>query len=241
MTPVLTSPPLTTDGPRPAAQSRDEQRLRAAKAALQTYDQQRTEAAEERKAIARKKAEDLKARIQMLRMSMPSDPKAAARMIAALARELGAAVKAYGGAGGGLEAGLAATIAPAAGAEAVAAETAAPTVPAQTTDSGDLPPDEAEAAPTDPYRQAMQAHEARAAEQARKSAAAREDSELAATVKGLMAELKAMARKVEADARKAGDAPPEDLDGVDQTLQGIQSDLGAAGGGLSGALVSLTV
>ena len=38
----------------------------------------------------------------------------------------------------------------------------------------------------------MQAHEARAAEQARKSAAAREDSEFAATVKGLMAELKAM-------------------------------------------------
>lgn len=239
MTPVLTSLSLTTDGPRTAAQSRDEQRLRAAKAALQTYDQQRTEAAEERKAIARKKAEDLKARIQMLRMSMPSDPEAAARMIAALARELGAAVKAYGGAGGGLEAGLAATVPPATG-ETVTAETTA-VAPAPTTDSGEPATGETEAAPTDPYRQAAQAQQTRAAEQARRSESAKADSEFAAMVKSLMAELKAMARKAERDAKSEGDPSPHDLSAVDQTLQGIQSDLGAAGGALSGALVSLTV
>lgn len=239
MTSVLTSLSLPTDTPRTAVQSRDEQRLRAAKTALQTYDQQRTEAAEERKAIARKKTEDLKARIQMMKLSMPSDPEAAARVIAALARELGAAVKAYGGAGGGLEVGLTATVTPATG-ETVATETAAVAL-TPTTDSGEPTTGETEAAPTDPYRQAAQAQQTRAAEHARRSESAKADSEFAATVKGLMAELKAMAQKAERDAKAEGDPSPHDLSAVDQTLQGIQSDLGAAGGALSGAMVSLTV
>lgn len=240
MTSVLTSLSLPTDTSRSPVQSRDEQRLRAAKTALQTYDQQRTEAAEERKAIARKKAEDLKARIQMMKLSMPSDPEAAARVIAALARELGAAVKAYGGAGGGgLEAGLTATATSANG-ETVAPEAAA-LAPAPTTDGGDPTTGDAEAAPTDPYRQAAEAQQTRAAEQARRSESAKADSEFAATVKGLMAELKAMAEKAERDARAEGDPSPHDLSAVDQTLQGIQSDLGAGGGALSGAMVSLTV
>ncbi|MFC5344886.1 hypothetical protein ACETK8_02645 [Brevundimonas staleyi] len=239
MTSVLTSLSLPTDAPRTAVQSRDEQRLRAAKTALQTYDRQRTEAAEERKAIARKKAEDLKARIQMMKLSMPSDPEAAARVIAALARELGAAVKAYGGPSGGLEAGLAATAAPTTG-ETLAMEAAA-VAPAPTTDTGEPTTGEAEAGPTDPYRQAAQAQQTRAAEQARRSESAKADSEFATLVKGLMAELKAMARKAEADADKAGDAAPQDLSAIDQTFRTIEGDLGAAGGALSGAMVSLTV
>lgn len=241
MTPALTSMAVMTEGPRTTAQNRDEQRLRAARAALQTYDQQRTDAADERKAIARKKAEDLKARIQMMKMSMPSDPQAAARVIAALARELGAAVKAYGGAGGGLEVGLTAASAPVADASVAdvsAPDTAAPEAVAP---GAEAPTGDGEAAPTDPYRQAQQAHDARAAEQARKSEGARADSEFAATVKGLMAELKAMARKAERDARAQGDAPPDDLAAVDRSMSGIEGDLNAAGGALSGALMSLTV
>lgn len=235
MTSVPTSLTLTADPSRAVTQAKDEQKLRAARAALQTYDKQRTEAADERKAIARKKAEDLKARIQMMKLSMPSDPKAAARVIAALARELGATVKAYGGAGGGLDAGL----------TLVASETVTPETTAAASDPGedgaDAVESEAAGTPTDPYRQAIDAQEKRGAEMARRSESARADSEFATTVRGLMAELKAMALKARKDAREAGDAPPEELTAVDRTLDGITGDLGAAGGALSGAMMSLTV
>lgn len=52
------------------------------------------------KAVARKKIEELKERLRALRMLFAADPKGMARAAAALAKELGAAVKDYQAAGG---------------------------------------------------------------------------------------------------------------------------------------------
>jgi len=76
--------------------------MKSAVTALESLKKSRTSVIEERKAAARQKIEQIKARIRMMRMSMPADPKAAAKMVAQLARELGAAVKAYASAGGAM-------------------------------------------------------------------------------------------------------------------------------------------
>jgi len=202
-------------------------------------------ASEERKAIAKKKAEELKARIQMLKMSMPANPEAAGKIIAQLARELGAIVKSYGGTGS--DAGLTSAATPAAGGEATASE-AAPTVTASegVSDGAGTPvdteanPDAASGAtPQDPYRAAMAAQAASSAEQVRKSESAREDSEFATTVKQLLAELKAMKAKAEADAKAAGDPNTPGVADADKALDAVDAALGEAG--LSGSMVSLVV
>lgn len=79
---------------------RDKAKLEEARNALQALKQRPSQAAEERKAMARKKIDQLKARIRMLQMSAAMDPKGVAKLAAQLARELGAAVKAYASAGG---------------------------------------------------------------------------------------------------------------------------------------------
>jgi hypothetical protein len=55
----------------------------------------------ERKAAAREKVEQIKAKLKMLRLLASVNPKAAARQAAQLAKELAAAVKEYAAAGGG--------------------------------------------------------------------------------------------------------------------------------------------
>jgi DNA repair exonuclease SbcCD ATPase subunit len=55
---------------------------------------------EQRKTAAREKIEQIKKELQMLRMLAVTNPKAAARRLAQLSRELSAAVKAYSSASG---------------------------------------------------------------------------------------------------------------------------------------------
>lgn len=65
----------------------------------------RKDFSEQRKAAAREKIEQIKKELQMLRMLAVTNPKAAARRLAQLSRELSAAVKAYSSAsaGGGID------------------------------------------------------------------------------------------------------------------------------------------
>lgn len=244
MTSSVTSAAMTAGATLPSISSRDEQKIRAAKAAVESMTVRQDRASEERKAIAKKKAEELKARIQMLKMSMPANPEAVGKIIAQLARELGSIVKSYGGTGSGLEA----ATTPAAGEATAPGAGATPTVTASegAADGAEAPvdteanPDAASGAtPKDPYRAAMAAQAAANADQARKADGAREDSEFATTVKQLLAELKAMKAKAEADARAAGDPDTPEVADADKALAAVDSALGDAG--LSGSMVSLVV
>jgi hypothetical protein len=240
---AITGTPTAASAVLPAISSRDEQKIRAAKAAVDSLTVRQDKASEERKAIAKKKAEDLRARIQMLKMSMPSNPEAVGRLIAQLARELGAVVKSYGGTGIGADASVAA---PVAGEAAPAAERVAPAGTAPAAGSADAPadpeaaPDAATGAtPKDPYRQAIAAQQASAADQARKSAGAREDSEFATMVKQMLAELKAMAAMAAADAKASGDPTAPGVAEAGKALDAVDTALDGAG--LSGVMVSLVV
>jgi hypothetical protein len=241
MNPIVSSTSTATTSSLPSISSRDAQKIRDGRAAVDSMNVRQDKASEERKAIAKKKAEDLKARIQMLKMSMPSNPESVGRLIAQLARELGAIVKSYGGTGSAPGAGTEAS----AGAAAAGGETGAVSdgavSPTPAEPSGDAVDPEATtgAAPKDPYRAAMAAHEAGAADQTRKSAGAQQDSEFATTVKQLLADLKAMARKAANDAGAAGDPKTPGVSEANKALDAVDDALGDAG--LSGSMISLVV
>lgn len=204
-----------------------EARLRDAKAAVETMKQRRSQASEERKAIARQKVEQLKARLQALRAMASVDPKGTARMAAQLARELGAAVKAYAAAGGtttGMETGAAPAAdagAPAPGAEAevggaqatpgeAGTEAVAATDPAQADGEvdGEARGDKDEGgAPANPYQQAIDEQKAQANETARRSAEKQADTDFMAEVRKLASELKAL-------VRQAVEKKPDDKDAM---------------------------
>ncbi len=79
-----------------AADERAATRLRDAKSALATLKQRTSNASDQKKAAAKQRVDQIKARLQMLKMSSPVDPK----ILAQLARELKAAVRSYASAGG---------------------------------------------------------------------------------------------------------------------------------------------
>lgn len=232
-------------------------RLKEAKAAVETLRQQSSSAADQRKAAAKKKVDDLKARIQALKMSMPSDPRALARMVAQLARELGAAVKAYGGNGGSmtdLASGASADTpvadgptSPSSAQPGPEAEPRADGVTAEEAgdgESGDADPSGAEtrATPTDPYRKAVEAQQSQAADQARKAEGVKADSEFVTTVKGLISDLKAMAKKAEADAKRSGDKGSDaDAGAAGAALEATDNQVDAAARTLTGGMVSLMI
>lgn len=202
-------------------------RLNDARAAVETLKQRTSSASEEKKAAARKKIEEIKARLQMLQMAMIGDPKGAARMASALARELGAAVKAYAAAGGST-AGLGATSrAPMTGAleaggaeaapEAESGEVAAERSSPET--SAGAPAEEAEAAkPSNPYQQAIDASQARINEQARRSSERQADRDTMDEVKRLAARIKAMAQRAAKDTPE-GDEAERAVAGMDREVQ----------------------
>lgn len=202
-------------------------RLNDARTAVETLKQRTSSASEEKKAAARKKIEEIKGRLQMLQMAMIGDPKGAARMAAALARELGAAVKAYAAAGGST-AGLGATSrAPMTGAvqaggaeaapEAASGEAAVETPSPETPAGG--PAEEAEAAKaSNPYQQAIDASQARINEQARRSSERQADRDTMDEVKRLAARIKAMAQRAAKDTPE-GDETERAVAGMDREVQ----------------------
>lgn len=244
-----------------AAQDRAETKLRDAQSAVATLKQMNSasssQASEQRKAAAKQKVDQIKARLRMLQMSGSVDPK----VLAQLARELKSAVKGYTGAGGSVG-DLGATSAPAsatasspdaapaqaasgAGAEAGANGQNAQTTsvePDEKTDDGDK---EAAANPTDPrgetnpYKRMAQEAEVRFAEAARYGEAAKADREFLSDVRNLANRIKSLAKS----AASAKADPAKQRDGVEaekaaaealKQVEDAAKDLGAPG-------ISLTV
>lgn len=215
-----------------AASAREERRqaladarLSDARAAVESLKQRSSSASEEKKAAAKKKIEEIKARLQMLQMAMIGDPKGAARMAAALARELGAAVKAYAAAGGSTAGLGAASGAPATGASGTGGAEAAPEAASGEVAAAASPPEasaeeaeEAEAAKaSNPYQQAIDAAQARINEQARRSGERQADRDTMDEVKRLAARIKAMAQR--AKDTPEGDEAERAVAGMDREVQ----------------------
>lgn len=78
-----------------ASEKRREARLADAREAIETLKAARVSSRDVQKEMARRKLEEIKERIRMLKMTASMDPAGAARQIAALARELAGALKAY--------------------------------------------------------------------------------------------------------------------------------------------------
>lgn len=246
----LTMSPSTTS--QEAARQRKADKAKDALATLQTLREQRSSASEERKAAARKKVEDLKARIRALQMTMGGDPEAVARVAAQLARELGAAVKAYGATGGSTAGvgGASVSQAGASGSEAseggttdsqpVDAEAPVAT-DLEAVDVEDDVSDTGAANAKDPYRQVIERQQAQAAEQANRNADKEADGKFAADVKGLVAQLRAILQQAAEKARRQGDrtespdqqAAQKAVDQVTKALGDLASPTSALGGVVS--------
>jgi hypothetical protein len=227
-----------------------EARLRDSKAAVGTLKGRTSQASEERKAEARQKIEQLKARLQMLRSMASMDPEGTARLAAQLARELGAAVKAYAAAGGTGGGGAATAVVPAAsGAEGATAEVgeAAVTVSTEqapstgTGQTSEKAQDGAKSA--NPYQQAIDEQKAQAADSSRRSGEQRADREFMADVRRLAAELKNLVRAATEKA-KAGDddaLSPQEARELDKAVADMDRQIGQATSDMGGGMVSLLV
>lgn len=248
----------STQEARDAARQKREADMKSAVTALESLKKSRTSIIEERKAAARQKIEQIKARIRMMRMSMPADPKAAAKMVAQLARELGAAVKAYASAGGAMSdigggasqgtgntaSATDATATDASGGETVASGAAA------TAETGEIPPSAEtagkgpeDARRDDPYRQALDRQQADTADQARKTSETQADKDLMAEVKKLVRELKSMLRQSAQTSSTPEKGPLSDQDAreAEKALASVEDAVADASAGLTGVGVSITV
>lgn len=231
-----------------------EKRLRDSKAAVETLKGRTSEASEERKAQARQKIEQLKARLQMLRSMASMDPEGTARLAAQLARELGAAVKAYAAAGGTGGSGATGAIPVASGAEGAAPEAAdAAAVTVEQAPSGDTGQDTGKSEGTgkseetgksaNPYQQAIDDQKARAADLSRRSDEQKADREFMADVRRMAAELKALVRAA-AEKAKAGDddaLSPNEAAELEKSVASMDQDISQATNDLGGGMVSLLV
>ncbi|MDQ1155356.1 hypothetical protein [Brevundimonas sp. SORGH_AS_0993] len=227
-------------------------RLREAQSALATLKQRTSAASDARKAAAKQKVDQIRARLQMLKMTSPVDPKA----VAQLARELKAAVSAYAGTGGapqdladGTKAAAQTTQAEAqAGDSTVAASQQTPNDQSgQTTTAGDAETDaktgsepdaEAEAdkadktaaTETNPYRRMAQEAEARTAETASRNAAAQADRDFLSEARRLADALKALARRPATARSDADDRAAKQA--VAETQKAVEDASRTLGGGL---------
>ncbi|PZO03620.1 MAG: hypothetical protein DCF29_11695 [Alphaproteobacteria bacterium] len=239
-----------------AAARRDEARMKSSGAALETLKQKRSTTSDDAKAVAKEKVERLKARIRMLQMMATTDPRGTARLAAKLARELGAAVKAYAAAGGNT-AGMAG-VAPkpeAASADATTApvdqaytaidpssenearSAAAETVAADEGEEADTEAgtDEKTQARHNPYQKAMDAAQADMAERSRNAAERRADGEFMTEVKKLTSELKsALRRAVEALKQNDGAEAPE-RDQAEKAVRELEHEIKSSERALSEA------
>ena len=214
-----------------AAQERSETKLRDARSAVATLKQMNSasssQASEQRKAAAKQRVDQLKARLQMLKMSGSVDPK----VLAQLARELKAAVKSYAGEGGSA-AGVGGTSVPASAASTDGASAQAPgadgevsadpdaahdaeqnTAQADVAANGDdragkdgMDGKDAAATPADPrgetnpYRRMAQEAEVKFAETARRGAATQADRDFLTEARSLANQIKSLVKSAAAKA-----------------------------------------
>jgi hypothetical protein len=121
-----------------ASETRRKTRLADAKQAIETLKSARVSSRDVQKEMARRKLDEIKERIRMLKMTASMDPAGAARQIAALARDLAGAIKAYSAAAGqrGTDAGDPGARAGREGKDAASAEASGQVVSASTAPSG---------------------------------------------------------------------------------------------------------
>ncbi|MFA4937888.1 hypothetical protein [Brevundimonas sp.] len=211
-----------------AADERSAARLRDAKSAVATLKQMNTDASDQKKAAAKQRVDQLKARLQMLRMSSPVDPK----VLAQLARELKSAVSSYAGAGGsagdlGVTATAAASADPSAASvsASVEGEASANSQAVQTVSTADsaksgegereAPAGEPAGSPeANPYQRMAQDADARFADASRRGAAIQADREFLTDVRSLVNQIKAMAKQ--AAAQKPDGAETRDADDAEK-------------------------
>lgn len=260
----------TTSTPAPAREDvlaqRDKAKLEEARNALRSLSKPPNQAAEDRKAMARQKIEQLKARIRMLQMSAAMDPKGVAKLVAQLARELGAAVKAYASAGGstadlgaiptaatpsadaaGADDAATATAeaatAEAATAEAASAETAAEEKAGDeaASASSDQAAAEGQEQAADPYRRLIDEVNARGLEMTRRGSEGEADREFMTQVKGMASALKAIMRQAQNRAKgEGGDVSSADAREGDKAMADLEKEIAEAGKSLNPG-VSLVV
>jgi len=193
--------------------------MQAAKQALASLKRSAARPNDDLKARAREKLESIKQRLQQLRM-MGGTP----RQIAALAKELKEAVKAYGAAGGSSAEVAASPADTAQPAEAVSADAAPGEAPSDATQDGAEPSTTPAAAPgadaaqpanspegrdperpaENPYDKAIAAHAESVAAAARKSAEGQEDRDFMMKARQLATHLKAAAAQAAQKARQSG-------------------------------------
>lgn len=228
---------LKTDAQIAETKSADEEKaqrkIKSAKDVLARLIEAQKEQREEAKAAARKKVEQLKQRLQMLQQMFSGDPEKLAKAIAQVAKELKAAVKAYGGTDGG-SASLTGTantadttvqtgVTKAAG-EAVTLETGAAETGAN--------PDEVPAEETPHAQTGSQNLTAEQRQAQEKQAEAREDSDFAKEARDLMRKIKALLEQAKADAKldatqSEAENPQttEAISEADKALKSLDSEL----------------
>ncbi len=224
LTSALSTPATTTRAD--SGQAKIDQKARNQLDAMKTLMKAQADSAEKRKTAARQKLERLKQQIAQLRL-MGASP----RQIAALARELSAAVKAYGGGGELIGVSTSAQASPPTATPGDApADLAAQALAAQ--DEASQDPAEA-AKPETPYDKTLRALQEDAARMARRSAEAQQDREFISLARRLANELKAAAeaaaRKDSRDARDAQESTQAADQAVSQTEQALQPGGGPAG------------
>lgn len=207
-------------------------KLNDARAAVESLKARTSNAAEEKKAAAKKKIEQIKARLQMLQMAMIGDPKGAARMAAQLAKELGAAVKAYASAGGSTAGLGAVSSAPATGGAEAATDATSSEAEVEPGSAGQqAPAEDQDAEParsSNPYQQAVDASRARTAEQAQRSGERHADRDMLDEVKRLAAQIKAMAQRA-AKGSPEGDEAERAITGMEREVQTAVQTMPAVG------------
>ncbi|HMI95947.1 MAG TPA: hypothetical protein VK479_05495 [Micropepsaceae bacterium] len=224
------------------------EKMRAAKQALAALKRSAMRPNNEQKAQAKEKVEALRKRLQQLRM-MGGTP----RQIAALAKELKDAVKAYGGAGiSSAAAGLSSEDSTQAAAKApddavnsdasaepsVAAELASPIVPATAnTDDAAKPSNTPEdGKPANPYDKAIAANAESVAMAARNASQSQEDRDFLSKARLLAKQIKAAAVEAAQKAKQSGKAADaadaadavKAAEAADKSIADVQHALGGA-------------
>jgi len=234
---------VASDGAREDRRaSAAEARLRDAQTAVETLKRRRSEASEERKALARRKVEQLKARLQALQSMASADPKGTGRLAAQLARELGAAVKAYAAAGGSAS-GLSAATAPAAPASPTVSGDAATTGEPGAAEVGpdgaggarsENGEEKADGDPSNPYQQAIDAANAKAVEATRRGEESRADAEFSGEARRMAAQIKSLIRQaLEKSSDDASEPAAREAESAMAALERALADADAPGVGVS--------
>nr|WP_314433007.1 hypothetical protein [uncultured Brevundimonas sp.] len=253
-----------------ATQERAETRLRDARSAVATLKQMNSasssQASEQRKAAAKQRVDQLKSRLQMLRMSGSVDPK----VLAQLARELKAAVKSYAGEGGSA-AGLGGASVPASAAPGEAGSTQAVNADGVASADPDAYPDAGQnaeqnaaqadaaangdgrtgkdgqdaaanpAAPreeTNPYKRMAQEAEVKVAEAARRGAATQADRDFLTEARSLANQIKSM---VKSAASKADPVKRRDDAEAEKAAVEALKQIEDAGKDLGASGISITI